>query len=285
LRDIREFGDDPAAYAEELRRRWGALLSYRYVGRRFAGMDAGPVDDTVVLRRDLRDPAGGILLAVLGICAPEGGGRTDLEAVPNPVVHSCQVIDPGVDVARIRIESEVLKVGRQFGYSRSRIVDADQPDRVLALSEGQGVSLGTPPLGLAEMQTEPIELVDSDDLPPLWQVFGAEHIAVGQWELPELSVELASPDAALHLGPQLVVLETAARDLAVEVADTDLLAGVSSHTMFLARGKSGPFRTSGECFADPAGTIGVRMRLVDLGEASRPVTASSYLFQSRSRVD
>ena len=32
----------------------------------------------------------------------------------------------------MEIVSEVLKVGRQMGYSRSRIVDADEPDRVLA---------------------------------------------------------------------------------------------------------------------------------------------------------
>jgi hypothetical protein len=278
--DIRELTGDPDEYAAELRRRWGALLSYRYVGRRFAGMDDGArPDDTVTLRRDLRDPAGGILLAVLGICAPEGGGRNDLEAVPNPVVHSCQVVDPGVDVARIRIESEVLKLGRQFGYSRSRIVDPDRPDRVLALTEGQGVSIGAPPDGLTTMSTEPIEIVDAPDLPPLWQVFGARRRSVGDWELPELTAEIASPDSALHLGPQLVVLEAAARDLAADRVGSDLLAGVSSHTMFVARGKTGPFVTSGESFAGPDGSIGVRMRLVDLGDG-RLVTSASYLFRS-----
>src|SRR5690606_20608860 len=85
LRDIREPTDDQAAYAEELRRRWGGLLSYRYIGRRYANMDVGPVDDTVTLRRDMRNATGGILLAVLGIASPEGGGMSDLEAVPNPV--------------------------------------------------------------------------------------------------------------------------------------------------------------------------------------------------------
>jgi hypothetical protein len=280
-RDIRELTGDPEQYAAELRRRWGALLSYRYVGRRFAGMDLdASADDGVTLRRDLRDPAGGILLAVLGICAPEGGGRSDLEAVPNPVVHSCQVIDPGVDVARIRIESELLKLGRQFGYSRSRIVDADRPDRVLALTEGQGVSIGTPPDGLTSMSTEPVEIVDGPDLPALWQVFGASRLAVGEWVLPELAEEVASPDGALHLGPQLVVLETAARDRAADRTGTDRLAGFSSHTMFVARGKTGPFHASGECFAGPDGSVGVRMRLTDLGADSRLVTSASFVFRA-----
>ena len=87
-RDIRELRGDPEAYAAELRRRWGGLLSYRYLGRSYASMDDGDLDDTVVLRRDMRDPTGGVLLAVLGTCSPEGGGVSDLEAVPNPVVRN-----------------------------------------------------------------------------------------------------------------------------------------------------------------------------------------------------
>ena len=174
-RDIRELRGDPAAYAAELRRRWGGLLSYRYIGRSWSSMDQGPTDNTVTLRSDMRSPSGAILLAVLGIAAPEGGGRSDLEAIPNPVIHSCQVLDPGRDVRRMKVVSEVLKVGRQMGYSRSRIVDADEPGRVLALTQGQGVSLGTPPAGLDKMPVEPIIVEDGPDLPPLWQVFGASR--------------------------------------------------------------------------------------------------------------
>src|SRR5215831_12128445 len=98
LRDIRELMDDQEAYAAELRRRWGGLLSYRYIGRNYSAMDVGPFDDTVTLRHDMRNATGGIMFAVMGISSPEGGGMTDLEAVPNPVIHSCQVLDPGRDV-------------------------------------------------------------------------------------------------------------------------------------------------------------------------------------------
>jgi hypothetical protein len=154
-----------------LRRRWGGLLSYRYIGRSYAQMDLGPEDNTVTIRRDMRNPTGGLLLAVLCIAAPEGGHMSDLEAVPNPVIHSCQILDPGRDVQRIEIMSEGLKRGRQMGYSRAKIVDADQPNRVLALTQGQGISIGTPPEGLERMEANPLEVVDSPDLPPLWQVF------------------------------------------------------------------------------------------------------------------
>jgi hypothetical protein len=282
LRDIRELTDSPEAYAAELRRRWGGLLSYRYIGRSYASMDLGPEDNTVTLRRDMRNTTGGLLFAVLGIAAPESGHMSDLVAVPNPVIHSCQILDAGRDVRRIEIVSEGLKVGRQIGYSRAKIVDADQPGRVLALIEGQGVSIGTPPGGLERMEANPLEVVDSPDLPPLWQVFGGHRRPDGHWGLPELAVEVASPDAALHIGPQFVILETAAVDRAAEAAGTARLQGVSSHVMFLARGKTGPFRVETEPMLGADGVVAVRAVMHDEGVDDRITTVGSYLFR---RVD
>jgi hypothetical protein len=279
LRDIRELTDSPEAYAAELRRRWGGLLSYRYIGRSYASMDLGPEDNTVTVRRDMRNDAGGLLLAVLGIASPEGGHMSDLEAVPNPVIHSCQILDPGRDVRRIEMVSEELKRGRQMGYSRSKIVDADQPNRVLALTQGQGISIGTPPQGLERMEANPLRVLDSPDLPPLWQVFGGHRRDDGHWALGELAAEVASPDAALHIGPQFVILETAANDRAAEVAGTDRLQGVSSHVMFVARAKVGPFRVEAEPLAGADGVIAVRAVLHDEGLDDRVTTVGSYLLR------
>ena len=280
--DIRELTGQPEAYAAELRRRWGGLLSYRYIGRTYAQMDLGPNDNTVTVRRDMRNQTGGLLLAVLGIASPEGGHMSDLEAVPNPVIHSCQILDPARDVRRIEIVSEELKRGRQMGYSRSKIVDADQPDRVLALTEGQGISIGQPPEGLGKMAVEPIEVTDSPDLPPLWQVFGGQRRPDGRWALPELADEVASPDAALHIGPQFVILETAALDAAAAVAGTPQLQGVSSHVMFVARGKMGPFRVEGEPFTGADGAVAVRVVMYDEGADDRVTTVGSYLFRAEA---
>jgi hypothetical protein len=280
VRDIRELTDSPEAYADELRRRWGGLLSYRYIGRSYASMDLGPEDNTVTVRRDMRNGAGGLLLAVLGIASPEGGHMSDLEAVPNPVIHSCQILDPGRDVHRIEMVSEDLKRGRQMGYSRTKIVDADRPERVLALTQGQGISIGKPPEGLEKMEANPLEVVDSPDLPPLWQVFGGHLRPDGRWALPELAVEVASPDAALHIGPQFVILETAAIDAAAAVAGTDRIQGVSSHVMFMARGKTGPFRVDAEPMRGADGTIAVRTVMFDEGNGDRVTTVGSYLLRS-----
>jgi hypothetical protein len=280
MKDIRELKDDPAAYAAELERRWTGLLSYRYIGRNHSSMNTGPVDDTVTLRRDMRNAAGGLLVAPLSISAPEGNVGSDLVAVPNPVVHSCQILDDARDVTRIEVvASETLRVGARMGYSRSKIVDADHPDRVIAFTEGQGVRIGTPPEGLEKMPEDRLEIVDSPDLPPLWQVFGASRRDDGHWVLPELSVELASPDAALHIGPQHVVLETAAIDLAAALAGTDRLQMQTWHVMFMARGKVGPFRVDGEAVPGAGDTVGVRLTLHDEGNDGRPVTVASAVLR------
>ena len=126
MRDIRELKDDPEAYAAELERRWNGLLSYRYIGRHYSSMNTGDIDAKVKLRHDMRNSTGGLLVAPIAISAPESGNMTDMEAVPNPVIYSCQILDPGHGVTTMEvIRSEGLKRGRQMAYSRSKIVDAD----------------------------------------------------------------------------------------------------------------------------------------------------------------
>jgi hypothetical protein len=279
LRDIRELKDDPEAYAAELRRRWTGLLSYRYIGRNHSSMNTGPEDDTVTLRRDMRNAVGGLLVAPLSISAPEGNVGSDLVAVPNPVIHSCQILDDARDVMRIEVtDKQLLHVGSRMGYSRSTIVDADNPGRVIAFTEGQGVKIGVPPEGLQKMEEDKLEIVDSPDLPPLWQAFGAFRRDDGHWAMPELSAELASPDAALHIGPQHVLLETAAIGYAAGLTGTDLLQMRSWHVMFLARAKAGPFRVDGEAVRGAAGKVGVRLTLHDEGNDNRTVTSASAVF-------
>jgi len=280
LRDIRELINDADAYRDELFRRWTGLLSYRYIGRKHSSMNLGEADDTVTIRRDMRNEAGGIMVAPLAISSPEGC-QTDMVAVPNPVIASVQIIDAGYDVERIEIVgSGIVHQGRTMGYGRCKIVDADNPDRVIAFNEGQGAIIGIPPEGLDKMDVSGTDLVieDSPDLPPLWQAFGASKRDDGHWILPALSAELASPDAALHIGPQHVVLETAASDLAAAVAGTRKLQVISWHVMFMSRGKVGPFRVEGTAHTGGPGRIGVRMLLHDEGNADKAITSAAAVF-------
>jgi hypothetical protein len=281
LRDIREFLGDADAYRDELFRRWTGLLSYRYIGRNHSSMNVGDTDDTVVIRRDMRNEAGGIMVAPLAIASPEGC-QTDMVAVPNPVIASVQIVDPGYDVKRVEIvDSGNVHQGRMMGYGRCKIVDADNPDRVIAFNEGQGAIIGVPPEGLGKMDVSGTELVieDSPDLPPMWQAFGASRRPDAHWQLPALSVELASPDAALHIGPQHVVLEAAAIDLAADAVGTRKLQVVSWHVMFMSRGKVGPFRVDGSAHVGGSGKVGVRMLLHDEGNADKAVTSAAAIFE------
>ena len=281
LRDIREFLGDADAYRDELHRRWTGLLSYRYIGRNHSSMNVGDSDDTVVIRRDMRNEAGGIMVAPLAIASPEGC-QTDMVAVPNPVIASVQIVDPGYDVKKVAVvDSGNVHQGRMMGYGRCKIVDADNPDRVIAFNEGQGAIIGIPPEGLGKMDVSGTELVieDSPDLPPMWQAFGASRRPDAHWQLPALSVELASPDAALHIGPQHVVLETAAIDLAADAVGTRKLQVLSWHVMFMSRGKVGPFRVDGTAHVGGAGKVGVRMLLHDEGNGDKAVTSAAAVFE------
>jgi len=277
--DIR--GVDAEHYREELRRRWGALLSYRYIGRQFSSMNT-VADAPVTLRHDMRNAIGGVMAAPLAIICPGGGTGSDLETVPNPVVHSLQLVDDARGVRRVEVVDTVdLKRGQRLGFSRALIVDADDHERVIALVESQGASIGQVPPGLTRFDDDPVaHIEDSPDLPPLWQVFGAALRDDGHWALPELAAELASPDAALHLGPQHVVLERAAVDLAGARAGSDRLQVDSVHVMFLSRGKVGPFRVDGRALgdADRTGRVAVQLTLHDEGAGDRAVTAASYVF-------
>lgn len=280
LRDIRQLAGDTDAYRDELFRRWTGLLSYRYIGRNHSSMNLGEADDTVTIRRDMRNESGGIMVAPLAIASPEGC-QTDMVAVPNPVIASVQILDPGYDVTRIAIvDSGIVHQGRTMGYGRCKIVDADNPDRVIAFNEGQGAIIGVPPEGLDRMDVSGTELVieDSPDLPPLWKAFGADRRGDGHWVLPALSAELASPDAALHIGPQHVLLETAATELAAGVAGTGRVQVVSWHVMFMSRGKVGPFRVEGTAHAGGPGRVGVRMLLHDEGNGDKAITSAAAVF-------
>lgn len=279
LRDIRELAKDTDAYRDELFRRWTGLLSYRYIGRNHSSMNMGESDDTVTIRRDMRNEAGGLMVAPLAISSPEGC-QTDMVAVPNPVIASVQIVDPGYDVTRIEIVgSGIVHQGRTMGYGRCKIVDADNPERVIAFNEGQGAVIGVPPEGLGKMDVSGTELVieDSPELPPLWEAFGAGKRDDGHWVLPALSAELASPDAALHIGPQHVVLETAATDLAADLAGTRKVQVISWHVMFMSRGKVGPFRVEGTAHGG-RGRVGVRMLLHDEGNADKAITSAAAIF-------
>ncbi len=77
-----------------------------------------------------------------------------------------------------------------------------------------------------------------------------------------------------------MVLETAALDVAADIAGTKVLQGISCHVMFVARGKVGPFRIDGEPLSGADGLVAVRVVMHDEGADDRITTVGSYLFRA-----
>jgi hypothetical protein len=266
-------------YWKVFEKKWTSLLSYRYLGRVNSGLDRNEGAEQMVLRHDMRNSLGGIMVAPLCIFSPESGGMNDDEFVPNPVIASMQIVNDARDVKKLRAVPQTMRLGRQMGFSRTLIVDDADSSRVVAISEGMGVTLGGTPGSYEKVDNPSIAIEDSPDLPPLHEVFGAVRSRDGVWRLPELSIEMASPDAALHLGPQHIVLEVAAAEAAAVAAGTDRLQVESYHCMFAARGKVGPFRATAEALVGNDGRVGARMTLNDEGNGDRIVTSAAAQFR------
>ena len=274
--DIRDTA--PEKYWETFREKWNSLLTYRYLGRRWASLDTGVEGETVRLRHDMRNATGGIMAAPLCITSPECGGFNDDTVVPNPLIASMQILDPAHDVSELMVIPDVLHTGRRLGFSRALVVDAANPSRVIAVSTGVGLSLGPQPEGYTKADNDPIDVTDSPDMPRLTEVFGVERVEAGVWEIAGLTAENASPDAALHLGPQHIALEAAASELAETTAGTQVQIE-DWYVMFVNRGKTGPFRTRGEVFAGADGAIGTRVDLIDIGNDARVVSTCAARFR------
>jgi hypothetical protein len=275
VRDIRE--GPPEQYWERLRQMLGpdGLITYWYLGRAF---NQAEDPDTVRLRRDMRNSAGGIMAAPLAIAAPETGGWRDREAVPAPVTYGLHIIDDARDVSEIRVSRSTVRRGSRIGFSRSEITDAADASRLIAVTTGVGVKLGDAPPSFQPVDLPP-ETPDTADLPPLHVVFGAQRDPDG-WRLPALTSRLASTSASLHLGPIHVVFEAAATELAAKLIGTDTVQVEDWDVHFAAPGRAGPFLVLTNGSAGPGGRVVVRFTLVDEGRGRAVVAAGAATFRT-----
>jgi acyl-coenzyme A thioesterase PaaI-like protein len=276
------FGDirtlTPEAHWEHFEKSWVALQSYTYLGKGTPGLDVGVEREVMPLRHDMRNSTGGIMAAPLCIASPEPWWRDD-ECVPAPVTMAYQILDPAHDVRRIEVLREVVSIGRQMGFSRARIVDADDHDRVIAISSGSGVSLGDVPPGFYLVDNPVTELVDSPELPRLRDVFGVVDGPDGTLQIPKVTPALSSPHSALHLGPINIALEAAAMDELQRTTGTDDLQVETWHVMFVKPGYIGPFRAKAHVLAAGGSRFGVEATMVDAGAGDRVIATVNASFR------
>ncbi|HLG68503.1 MAG TPA: hypothetical protein VKV36_11635 [Acidimicrobiales bacterium] len=279
VRDLRHAGAEEFWKAfEEVMAGEDGLMTYRYLGTR-AEQVGDAWESTMRIRRDLRNPAGGLLAAPLSIALADlRGVEGDAVSVPAPVMTSVHLVDPGLDVEAVRVRIDRPgHAGRTLSFNGSAVVvDAARPDRLLAVTDGLGVRLASVPAG-AEGGYRYVDpgpgVPDSPDLPPLAEAFGARRTASG-FELPVLSGRIASTSASLHHGPTQIVLEAAALALAAEAAGTDRLQIEEWTVMYRSAGRVGPFTTTGSVVGGPLGRFLARMELADEGNGGRLVATA-----------
>jgi len=271
--DIRQ--GDPEQYWARLRSMMGTegLMTYWYLGRAFNQIDD---PDTMRLRRDMRNESGGIMAAPLAIAAPETGGWRDRDVVPVPIAYGLHIVDSAKDVSEIRVTRLTVRQGKKMGFSRSEIVDAADPQRVIAITTGIGMTLGNAPPSFSPVDMPP-DTPDTEDLPALHVVFGASRDPDG-WRLPLLDLKHASTSASLHLGPIHIVFEAAATELAAIALGTEAVQVEDWDVHFMAPGRLGPFLVQAEAMNGCGERVLVRLTLIDEGSNGAPIAAGAAVF-------
>jgi acyl-coenzyme A thioesterase PaaI-like protein len=274
--DIREL--TPAEHWAHFEKAWVALQSYTYLGKGTPFLDIGVTDEVMPLRSDMRNSTGGIMAAPLCIACPEPWWRDD-ECVPAPVTMSYDVLDTAHGVKRLQVLREVISIGRQMGYSRARIVDADDHSHVIAISTGSGVSLGGVPPGFYLVDNPVTVLEDSPDLPPLRDVFSIKPRPDGAVQIDAVTPELSSPHSALHLGPINIALEAAAVD-ALERSEGTPDFQVEHWTVMMVKpGYVGPFVARATVVGTGGQRVGVEATMIDEGNNARTIATASAAFR------
>lgn len=276
LGDIRTMS--PEEHWRHFAASWRALKTYTYLGKGTPFLDIGVDRETMPLRHDMRNSTGGVMATPLCILAPEPWWRDD-ECVPAPVTMSYAILDPGHGVRRLEVLREVLSVGRQMGFSRSRIVDADDHAHVIALSTGSGVSLGDVPPGFELIDNPVTELVDSPNLPRLRDVFGVipgpEHTV----QIDKVTPAISSPHAALHQAAINLVLEAAAIDEIVRLTGSADFQVEAWNVVMTKPGHVGPFVARATVIGAGVSQLGIEATLTDSGHGGRIMASVSATFR------
>jgi acyl-coenzyme A thioesterase PaaI-like protein len=249
--------EDVAGARERWRGGVATLVSYRYLGTYSESRGRHEAEGWMTIRRDLRGPVG-VLSAPLGIALLDTAGiNVDPLAVVSPTRIDVHLFEPAADVARVHLEGRVLREGRSQFFTESRITDAGDPDRLLALGSTHWAVAGPNP-GFEYVDNRP-GVADAPDLPPLYEAFGARRRDDGSLEIPELTPEVGRD--GLHQGPFQVIPEAAAMIAAEQAAGTNRFWIEHQGTSIIQRGVGAPLATRAEILRISESEVHVRVEL------------------------
>lgn len=250
------------------------LMTYRYLGTHADAIDRHHATGHMKLRRDLRSEYGLQASPLLILVADVVGILDDAIAVPAPTQMALEILDDGAGVSEVYCEGEIIHEGRTTIFSRAKVVDAADHDRVIAYARDSGAVIAKAPEGYNYVDPGP-GMPDSPTLPPLWQAFGADQRGDGSFVIAELTSRIGSTSASLHHGVTHIVLEAAATEAAKAAIGNDRLRMRHWHVTFTARGKSGPFTTSTQVVCVRDDLVAVDAELYD---GDRRIASSSATF-------
>lgn len=241
------------------------LVSYRYLGTYSVAHGRHEAEGWITIRRDLRGPVG-LLASPLGVAVLDTAGiNVDQIAVVSPTRIDLHLFEPAADVTRVHVEGRVVREGRTQFFTESRLVDADDPTRVIGLG-GTHWAVAGPNPGFRYVDNRP-GVADSPELPPLYEAFGARLRDDGNLEIPELSAQLGRH--GLHQGPFQVVPEAAAMIAATEALGSDRFWIEHQGTSILQRGVGTPLVTNAEVLRLTDRDLHVRVELRAHGADNR----------------
>lgn len=232
--------EDRTAAIHQWQESVATLVSYRYLGTSSEALGRHEAEGTMRLRSDLRG-AVGLKAAPLGIAVLDTAGiNVDPIAVVSPTRIDVHLFEPALDVVEVRLQGRVLREGRSQMFTESRITDAADPGRLIGFGSTHWAVSGPNP-GFAYVDSRP-GVAEADDLPPLYEPFGARLRGDGELEIPELTPELGRN--GLHQGPFQVVPEAAATMAAERALGSDRFWIEHQGTSIVSRGIDAPLVTT-----------------------------------------
>ena len=255
----------------------GVLMSYAYLGSLPHATDDTHAENSLLLRDDLRTPAGAVMAAPLAIAMLDAAvanvNSMHVHAVTQVDVN---VVDCAIDVERVSLAGAIAAESRSQLFTEATICDADDPDRKLGFGTANWAVIGSTPQRFCFPEPAAPDSCGAA-LPPLWQAYSGRRRCDGVLEIPRLTEVGAE---RLHHAPILVVAEAVALEHAARTLGTEALSVDSLASTMVAAGRVGPFVAKPVFSAVEADTVGCRVELRDAGCDNRLVAATFVRIQA-----
>ncbi len=244
-----------------------AFVVYSHIGVSSRSAGEGAASGGLALRDDLRSPAG-LLAAPLIVMVLDSVASATLSiasAVPTRV--DVEVFDEAADVSALRVDGRVRRSGRSQIFYDCRIVDADDPRRLVAYGSVTMAVTG-PPVAQYAGHTRDGAGPQLDGR-PLTEVFDGRAIEDGRYEIAPLTSRTGF--GRLHAEAITVMAEAAATDLLrAKLGPPEVRTErLEAH---LLGGRRGPFPVTAEVLAVDGDRATCRIEIIDNGADSRLVS-------------